>query len=118
MIDSRRGECIIFTKAEVAKFIVGLIEVNDAELIDDDRLLTPQICAADDRATLRQLRDLMVELTRQFDFTVTPKFNGMIAERSDAYRLAMVRRYSDPEKRTVLGIRSLARPETSWTNSP
>jgi hypothetical protein len=49
----------MLTKLELCRMIVGLVEVNDGELLDQDAILSADVCTLDDRAAVRRIRDLM-----------------------------------------------------------
>ena len=89
----------MLSKPELIRFLIGLIEVNDADLIDDDSLLPPEISAADDRAMIRRLRDVLQRLYRDFDYLTSPEFAALADGKSDAYRAMLTKLWSDPEKR-------------------
>ena len=90
----------MLSKPELAGFLIGLVKINDADLIDDNALLTPEICAADDRTAIRRLRDMIQSLYREYDYLASPEFATMANGKSDAYRAMLAKRWSDPEKRT------------------
>ena len=90
----------MLSKPELARFLIGLVEVNDADLIDDDSILSPEICAAVDRVAIRRLRDMIQHLYRDFDYLATPEFTAMANGKSDALRAMLARRWSDPERQT------------------
>ena len=90
----------MLSQSELAGFLIGLVKINDADLIDDDALLTPEICAADDRAAIRRLRDMIQSLYRDFDYLASREFAAMGNGKSNAYRAMLARIWNDPEKRT------------------
>lgn len=90
----------MLSKPELARFLIGLVEANDADLIDDDSLLPLEVCAADDRPAVRRLRDIVQFLYQDFNYLGSPEFAAMADGKSDAYHAMLRKRWSDPEKRT------------------
>jgi hypothetical protein len=89
----------VLSKTQLAKFLIGLVEVNDADLVDDDSILSPEICDADDRVVIRRLRDMIQNLYRDFDYTASPEFAALTSGKSVAYRSMLTKQCSAPERR-------------------
>jgi hypothetical protein len=92
----------VLSKTELARFLIGLVEVGDADFIDQDSLLPAGICATDDRAVVRRLRDLIQSLYRDFDYRASPEFAALSNGKSDAYRTMLAKVWNDPEKQTQM----------------
>ena len=92
----------VITKAELIKLVVGLVEVSDADLLDNNALLTSDVCFSKDRDNIRVIRDLVVDLYNNFDFTVSPKFISMVDGKSSAYTSALKRKFNQPVLRSKL----------------
>ena len=93
-----RQRRIVLSKTQLTKFLIGLVAVNDADLVDDDSILSPEICAADDRVVIRRLRDMTQNLYRDFDYLASPEFAAEASGKSDAYHRMLTKRCSDPER--------------------
>ncbi len=89
----------MLTKRELCRLVVGLAEVNDADLLDDDANLPSDVCAAADRAAIRQVRDLIHGLYHDFDYLASPLFTTAIQSKSGPYRDMLAKRHCDPVRR-------------------
>ena len=89
----------MLTKPELCRMIVGLVEVNDADLLDQDALLSADVCTHDDRTEVRVIRDLIRRLYLDFDYVASPRFNAETDGKSSAYSAKLSKRYSDPIQR-------------------
>ena len=52
--------------------IVGLIEVNDAGLLEQGNILSSSVCSPSDHTVIWGIRDLMNQLFVDFDYLVSP----------------------------------------------
>lgn len=89
----------MLTKPELCRMIVGLVEVNDADLLDQDALLSADVCTHDDRTAVRVIRDLIRRLYLDFDYVASPRFNAETDGKSSAYFARLSKQYSDPIQR-------------------
>ena len=89
----------MISKSCLAKILVGLVETNDADLVDDDSILSSDVCAVDDRSSIRQLRNNVQLLYRKFDYTASPEFIAKTEGKSDEYVAMLTKRMRDPQKR-------------------
>lgn len=89
----------MLTKPELCRLIVGLVEVNDADLLDQDALLSADVCTHDDRIAVRVIRDLMRRLYLEFDYIASPGFIAETDRKSSAFSSRLSKRYSDPVQR-------------------
>lgn len=89
----------MLTKPELCRMIVGLVDVNDADLLDQDALLSADVCTHDDRTAVRVIRDLIRRLYLDFDYVASPRFNAETDGKSSAYSARLSKRYSDPIQR-------------------
>ena len=89
----------MLSKSCLAKFLVGLVETNDADLVDDDSILSIDVCAVNDRSAIRQLGNNIELLYREFDYTASPEFIATTEGKSDEYVAMLKKRLRDPEKR-------------------
>ena len=90
----------MLAKSELARFLIGLVTANDADLIDEDSVLSPDICAAVDRDAVRQLRDMIQDLYRDFDYLDSPEFDALARDKSADYVNMLKRRWMEPKRRT------------------
>ncbi|QEG42256.1 hypothetical protein UC8_42900 [Roseimaritima ulvae] len=90
----------MLTKREICRLVVGLSEVNDADLLDDDTSLPADVCAADDRIAVRHIRDLVHELYHDFDYLTSPLFATATQDKSLPYCDMLAKRHCDPARRT------------------
>lgn len=89
----------MLTKLELCRLIVGLVEVNDADLVDQDALLSVDVCTHDDRIAVRVIRDLIRRLYLDFDYVASPRFKAETDGKSSAFSAMLSKRYSDPVQR-------------------
>ncbi|MCC9602246.1 hypothetical protein LOC67_16950 [Stieleria sp. JC731] len=80
--------------------IVGLVEVNDADLLDQDAILSADVCTHGDRSALRTIRDLIHRLYQDFNYLESPRFTAETDGKSVAFSRMLSKRYSDPVRRT------------------
>jgi len=90
----------MLSKEGLLRFVVGLVVVNDGDLIDDDSLLPPDVCAASDRDVVRRIRDLIQTLYRDFDYLTSPEFARLADGKSDAYCSMLRKTWTRPEKQS------------------
>lgn len=86
----------MLSKSQLAKFLVGLAEVNDTDLVTDDGILSQEICAPHDRAAVRQLAELIRNLHGEYSYLESPEFRTLISGKSDAYCDMLRKRSSTP----------------------
>jgi hypothetical protein len=89
----------MLTKPEVCRMIVGLVEVNNADLLDQDAILSPDVCTHDDRAAVRRIRDLILQLYLDFDYLASPRFAAETDGKSSVFAGMLSKRYADPVQR-------------------
>jgi hypothetical protein len=90
---------VLLSKAGLLQLLVDLAAVNDAQLVDEDRILTSDICAAEDRALVREAAYAIRALLAEFSYLASPKFERLVAGKSPAV-VAMQRKLaSDPVRR-------------------
>jgi|GEM_PF-1067546 hypothetical protein len=89
----------MLTKLELCRMIVGLVEVNDGELLDQDAILSADVCTLDDRAAVRRIRDLILRLYLDFDYLASPRFAAETDGKSSAFSGMLSQRYADPVQR-------------------
>jgi hypothetical protein len=89
----------MLTKSELRRMIVGLVEVNDANLLDQVNILSPDVCAHADHAAIRGIRDLVNQLYLGFDYLASPRFKAEIKGKSPAFSDMLRKRYTDPVRR-------------------
>jgi len=98
----------MLTRSELCRMIVGLIEVNDANLLEQGDILSVSVCTPSDHTVIRGIRDLMNQLYLDFDYLVSPRFEAEIEGKSPAYSATLRKRYADPvlrkELRRVYGV--------------
>lgn len=92
----------MLTRSELCRMIVGLIEVNDANLLEQGNILSAEVCTLGDHTVIRGIRDLMNQLYIDFDYLVSPRFEDEIEGKSPAYSAMLRKRYTDPVRRTEL----------------
>ena len=90
----------MLTKHELCRLVVGLAEVNDSDLLDDDTNLPTDVCDATDRDAVRQIRDLIHGLYQDFDYLASPLFATTTQSKSDQYRDMLAKLHNDPVRRT------------------
>ncbi|WP_345689638.1 hypothetical protein [Novipirellula caenicola] len=91
---------LMLTKPELCRMIVGLVEVNDADLLDQDTILSADVCTHGDRTAVRGIRDLMHRLYLDFDYLASPRFLAETDGKSSSFSGMLSKRYSDPVQRT------------------
>tara|TARA_R110002072_G_C7569344_1_gene500963 strand:- start:82 stop:468 length:387 start_codon:yes stop_codon:yes gene_type:complete len=79
--------------------IVGLVEVNDADLLDQDAILSVDVCTPGERTAVRGIRDLIHQLYLHFDYLASPRFVDETDGKSSAFSGMLRKRYSDPVRR-------------------
>ncbi len=90
----------MLTKAQLCRMIVGLVDANDAELVDLDTVLHTDVCAPADRGAVRDIRDLINRLFADFDYLESPRFDVEAEGKSSVYLKMLCKRYSDPVRCT------------------
>lgn len=89
----------MLTRSQLMKLLVDVASVNDVQVLDEDRNLPIEICAPEDRQTVRRMVATMADVLRAFDYERSPEFEDAVAGKSSAV-VAMKRRLaSDPIKR-------------------
>ncbi len=90
----------MLTKSQLMKVLVDIATVNDVSVLDEERNLPIEICAPEDRQTVRRMAALMADLLRAFVYESSLEFERSVAGKSSAV-VAMKRRLaSDPVKRS------------------
>lgn len=92
----------MLTRSELCRMIDGLIEVNDANLLEQGNILSADVCTLGDHTVIRGIRDLMNQLYIDFDYLVSPRFEAEIEGKSTAYSAMLRKRYNEPIRRTEL----------------
>ena len=88
------------SKSGVIHFVMGMIETGDADLLEQNSILSLQICNSEDRPTVREIARLLKSLHDDFDYTKSPEFLTAIAGKSDAYQAMKMRLVSQPAHET------------------
>ena len=94
----------MLTRSELCRMFIGLIEVNDADLLEQGNILSADVCTLGDHALIRGICDLMKKLYIDFDYLVSPRFEAEIEGKSPAYSAMLRKRYTDPVRRTELRL--------------
>src|SRR3954466_7050287 len=81
----------LLTKSQLIKLLVDVAAVNDVVILNEDRNLPAEVCAPEDRATVRRMAAVMMDLLRTFDYERSTEFGDAIAGKSSAV-VAMKRR--------------------------
>ncbi len=76
--------------------IVGLVEVNDANLLDQASILSPYVGTRADHDAIRGIRDLINQLYLNFNYLESPRFEAEIAGKSPAFSDMLRKRVTDP----------------------
>jgi hypothetical protein len=92
----------MLTKSELCRILVGLIEVNDADLLEQGNILSSSVCSPSDHKVIWGIRDLMTQLYIDFDYLVSPRFEAEVEGKSPAYSAMLRKRYTDPVRLTEL----------------
>ncbi|MBN8599559.1 MAG: hypothetical protein J0M26_00805 [Planctomycetes bacterium] len=90
---------LMLTKPELCRMIVGLVEINDAELLDQDTILSADVCTHADRIVVRIIRDIILRLYLEFDYVASPRFNAETDGKSSAFSAKLSKSYSNPVQR-------------------
>src|SRR5512145_1385990 len=92
----------MLSKAGLLRFLMDLAAVNDLDLVEDDALLSVEVCAESDRAAVREAAQILRFLRREFSYTLSPEFEASVVGRSAAYAAMRAKLVSEPTKRAAL----------------
>ncbi len=87
----------MLTQEEMLKMLVGLKEVNDLDLVDDNAVLAAS-CRDSDRGTVRAMAKIIEDIYESFDYEVSPEFIGKLDGKSEQVQ-TMHRKLLDQSKR-------------------
>jgi len=87
----------MLSPAEVLKMLVGLKEVNDLDVINDDAVLAAS-CTESDKATVRSMAAIIEEVYDSFDYEASPEFLAKLEGKSEQVQ-TMHRKLLDQTKR-------------------
>ncbi len=82
--------------------LIGLFEVNDLELVNEDSVLSPSVCSASDRENVRKMAEIIAGLYRDFNYFESPEFLQSLAGKSETFKQVKSKLLSDPVKQTEL----------------
>lgn len=82
-------------KKYVLRVIVGLSFVDDAHILNEDRVLSEMVPASDWRG-VREVAALVDALRRNFDYLASPEFENKVSGKSPSVRAMMQRMDSEP----------------------
>ena len=88
----------MITKSQLVAFLVSLTAANDADLIDNGRILPRQICDPQDRQRVREIRDSIVKLDGCWSYHASPEFIRRVHGKSQQYKQVLLRMSGDPVK--------------------
>lgn len=74
------------------------MRVNDEHLLFDDKILTDEVCAPNDRQKIREITELLKSIRKSFNYIRSPEFEDDVSNRSDSYREIKRKLVSDPVK--------------------
>lgn len=89
----------MLSRSKLMKLLVDIASVNDVPILREDRNLPDEICAKEDRQTVRRMAELVADLVRNFDYERSAEFEEAIAGKSNAVATMKRRLASDPVKR-------------------
>ena len=95
--DARAG-LIVITKRQLLQAVVGLIEVNDYQLLSH-RPALGEIAHPDDFELVGRIARTVKSLYDDFDYTESPEFLRSIEGKSDRFAEMKRRLASDPQRR-------------------
>jgi hypothetical protein len=87
----------MLSPSEMLTMLVGLEEVNDLDLVEDDAVLMAS-CADEDRETVRSMAAIIEGLYEAFDYEHSPEFQDKVSGKSEQVQ-TMHRKLLDPSKR-------------------
>ena len=89
----------MLTKSEILRLLVAYARMRDQELVEDDQVLSLEVCFPKDRERIRKIMKLLVPLRDSFRYTESPEFLGAVAGKSEAVRQMKMKLASDPVRR-------------------
>ena len=89
----------MLTKSEVLKLLVAYARMRDQQLVENDQILSAEVCLPEDRPRLGRIMALLVSLRDSFSYTESPEFLESIAGKSEALRQMNEKLASGPVKR-------------------
>jgi len=87
----------MLTQVEMLKMLVGLKEVNDLDLVDDNAVMVAS-CQDSDRVVVRAMAKLIEEIYDSFSYEMSPEFIGKLEGKSEQVQ-TMHRKLLDQSKR-------------------
>ncbi len=88
----------MLSKQQLIGLLVGLKRVNDIELINDQAVLSNEVCLDGDRGLVRRMAFIVNELYETFDYSRSPEFLRSTEGKSAEFK-AMRQRLLTPTKR-------------------
>jgi hypothetical protein len=87
------------TKAQLLGYVVWLSSVNDAELLEGDRILSGELCSRGDRPTVREAGRLVDSVLKSFVYIRSPEFAAELAGKSEEFARMRAKLTDAPAKR-------------------
>ncbi len=103
----------MLNKQQLIGMLVGLTRVNDIDLVNDQSVLSHEVCLDGDRSLVRRMAEIVSELYETFDYSRSPEFLRSIEGRSVEVR-AMRERLLTPIKRAEIQTRLGQALEKVW----
>ncbi len=79
--------------------LIVFIQLGDGDLLDEDKILSEELCDPADRCTVRELKNILTQLIENFSYLRSPRFHSEIEGKSEAYAQMYRRRCDDPVRR-------------------
>jgi hypothetical protein len=72
----------MLTKEQLLHFLVGLAEVGNISIVEDDDVLNEDICNSSDRDKIRHMARLVDLLLDTFDYSTSPEFENRLSAKA------------------------------------
>lgn len=89
----------MLSKSEVLQLLVVYARMRDQQLVENDQVLSADVCLPEDRRRLRRIMALLVPLRDSFRYEDSPDFQESVAGKSEALKRMKEKLASDPLKR-------------------